>query len=89
MSLGAAGLAGQVTVVEESDNAVRLVARSTSGTVKTAPCRPDGALSTWTDLGGPVTGTLAAVVHPGFRSRVIMRGADGAVLTKVESSTGA
>ncbi|TBL33313.1 MULTISPECIES: hypothetical protein [unclassified Micromonospora] len=87
-SLGVAGLTGQVTVVEESDNAVRLVARSTTGTVRTALYYPDGALSTWTDLGGQVTGTPTAVVHPGFRSRVVVRGSDGAVLTKVESATG-
>lgn len=43
-SLGVAGLAGQVAVVEESDNAVRLVARSTTSTVRTALYYPDGAL---------------------------------------------
>jgi hypothetical protein len=48
-----------------------------------------GATSAWTGLGGSgLTGSAAVVVYPGFRSRLFVRGSDGAVVTKVQNSDG-
>ncbi|MGN9778322.1 hypothetical protein ACTMS0_21525 [Micromonospora sp. H33] len=88
VSLGDADLAGEITVVEADDAAVRLVARTTTGTVKTALYFPDGALSGWTDLGGDITGTPAAVSLLGHRTRIVVRESDGSIRTKVEVSSG-
>ncbi|MER7459560.1 hypothetical protein [Micromonospora sp. NPDC126480] len=88
VSLGDADLAGEVTAVKADDNAVRLVARTIAGTVKTALYFPDGALSGWTDLGGDITGTPAAVSLLGYRTRIVVRESDGSIRTKVEVSSG-
>ncbi|MEV1143135.1 hypothetical protein [Micromonospora sp. NPDC049799] len=85
-SLGDVDLVGQVSVVDD-DEAYRLIATTTAGTVKTALYYADGSLSGWTDLGGNVTGTPAAVWQPGNRTRIVARRADGAIVTKAETST--
>ncbi|HEU5111104.1 MAG TPA: hypothetical protein VFT95_21395, partial [Micromonosporaceae bacterium] len=87
--LGDADLVGTPTVVT-LENALQLVALDAAGAVRTATYFVDGGLSAWTSLGGTgLTGTPAAVVYPGFRLRVFVRGADGAVLTKAQDGGGA
>ncbi|MFC3502246.1 hypothetical protein ACFOOK_14910 [Micromonospora krabiensis] len=87
-SLGVAGLAGPLTAVPV-DGGYRLVATSTSGTVKTALYATDGGLTPWTDLGGNVTGSPAAITFPGHATAVFARAADGSILTKRQNSAGA
>ncbi|TDB79096.1 hypothetical protein [Micromonospora sp. KC721] len=86
-SLGDADLASQVAVANEDEGSLRLVARTITGTVKTATYFPDGALSSWTDLAGDVTGTPAVVSGLGGRTRIVVRAADGSIRTKVEVSS--
>ncbi|KAB1916004.1 hypothetical protein [Micromonospora sp. AMSO31t] len=87
VSLGVAGLAGPLTAVQV-DNGFRLVATSTTGTVKTAVYASDGGLTPWTDLGGNVTGTPAAIVFPGPYTAIFARAADGSIVTKRQSPAG-
>ncbi|MGN9813523.1 hypothetical protein ACTMSW_29770 [Micromonospora sp. BQ11] len=84
-SLGDADLVGKITVVKD-DLAFRLIATSSTGTVKTALYYADGSLSGWTDLGGNVTGTPSAVAQPGSKTRIVVRDPQGAVLTRTETS---
>ncbi|MEV4659513.1 hypothetical protein [Micromonospora sp. NPDC049301] len=82
-SLGLAGIAGGLTAVKLDDlTGVRLVATSTTGTVKTAVYSTDGALTAWTDLGGNVTGAPATFVGQGWRTGVVARAADGSLVMK-------
>lgn len=66
---------------------LRLFALDTSGNVKTAIYGTDGFLSAWTNLGGAgSTGTPAVVMAPGFRARVVVRAADGSLVTKAQDA---
>jgi hypothetical protein len=86
-NLGDADLVGTPTVAPVSDG-LRLAALATGGQVKVAAYQA-GALSAWTSLGGSgFTGTPALVVLPGGRLRVVVRGADGTVMTKQQTTTG-
>jgi hypothetical protein len=87
-SLGDVDLAGPPAVVPVRDGNLQLFATTATGAVRTATYFASGSLSVWTDLGGTVApGTLAAVVYPGFRLRVV--GLSGTeVVTKAQSSTG-
>jgi hypothetical protein len=87
-SLGAADLAGPLTVVRAADG-VRIVAVDRSGQVRTAVHRVDGSLSAWATLGGvQATGTPATVLYPGYRVRVLVRAADGTVRTISQGADG-
>ncbi|PWR06182.1 hypothetical protein DKT68_23225 [Micromonospora acroterricola] len=86
-SLGDVDLAGGLTAVK-IDIGVRLVATSTTGTVKTA-VYSDGTLTAWTDLGGNVTGVPAAFLNQGYRTGVVARAADGSLVMKKQELGGA
>jgi hypothetical protein len=86
--LGDADLVGTPTVVKVS-NGIRVFALDTAGAVKTALLSA-GTLSAWTSLGGSgFTGSPAVVVSPGFSLRVVVRAADGSIVTKKQDSAGA
>jgi hypothetical protein len=85
--IGGANLVGEPTVVTIRDG-LRLFALSTTGTVQTATYR-SGLLSDWTGLGAEAfTGRIAVAVLPGYRSRVVVRNADGLIFTKNENTDG-
>ncbi|WP_326551568.1 hypothetical protein [Micromonospora sp. NBC_01813] len=87
-SLGLADLTGSVTVVP-AQNGLRLLASAVDGSVKTAVYGNDGTLSGWTTAGGSVTpGTIAAVVIPGYRTRLVVRATDGTVVEKLQELNG-
>jgi hypothetical protein len=87
-NLGDADLVGTPTVAPLSDG-LQLAALAAGGQVKVAAYRA-GALSAWTSLGGSgLTGSPALVVAPGGRLRVVVRGPDGTVLTKQQTTAGA
>jgi len=80
------GLVGTVAVGAVQDG-LRLFALDTSGNVKTAIYGTDGFLSAWTNLGGAgSTGTPAVVMAPGYRARVVVRAADGSLMTKTQDA---
>jgi hypothetical protein len=86
-NLGDADLVATPTVVPVSDG-LRLAALAAGGQVKVAAYQA-GALSAWTSLGGSgFTGSPALVPLPGGRLRVVVRGADGTVMTKQQTTTG-
>lgn len=66
---------------------VRLFIRNTSGALLTAEY-VDGAVSGWTNLGGTGTTKPAAVVYPGYRTRVFAQQADGTVSTLYQNDDG-
>lgn len=81
-SLGAANLAGTPAVGELGDGLQLVGLDKTTGAVKTAVWRSN-ALTAWTSLGGSgFTGDPSAVVLPGPRLRIFVRGADGVIATK-------
>jgi hypothetical protein len=85
--VGGANLVGEPTVVTIRDG-LRLFALTTTGAVQTATYR-NGLLSDWTGLGAEqFTGRIAAAVLPGYRSRVVVRNADGLLFTKGENLDG-
>ncbi|MFJ8685662.1 hypothetical protein [Micromonospora wenchangensis] len=86
-SLGDADLTGTVSVVKDGEDA-RLVAVSATGTVKTALYFADGALSSWTDLGGTAEGTPAALLSTAHRLRIVIRDASGHISTKFQNLDG-
>ncbi|MGW1059796.1 hypothetical protein [Micromonospora rubida] len=75
-------------VVVSTRTGVRIFLRTVSGTVATAEY-VDGVLSAWTDLGGTGTDTPAVVVHPGYRTRVLIRATNGTIVTKYQDAAGA
>jgi hypothetical protein len=86
-SLGDAHVAGPPTVAQIADG-LQLFALTISGSLQTAIYRA-GALSTWTNLGGTgLAGSPTVVVTAGWRSRVIVRGADGTLMTKLQNADG-
>ncbi|MFY1697853.1 MULTISPECIES: hypothetical protein [unclassified Solwaraspora] len=87
-SLGPAELTGSVTVVP-AQNGLRLLASASDGSVRTAVYSNDGVLSGWTTVGTGVTlGAIAAVVNPGYRTRVVVRADDGTVVEKLQEANG-
>ncbi|WP_229403396.1 hypothetical protein [Micromonospora okii] len=86
-SLGNAGLVGKVTA-ERIEVGLRIIGTTATGAVKTAVYTNDGGLSTWTDLGGTVAGTPAAVVYPGYRTAIFARASDGSVVSKRQDAAG-
>ncbi|MEU4402280.1 hypothetical protein [Micromonospora orduensis] len=84
-SLGLANIAGLTAVKLDAATGVRLVATSSTGTVKTAVYSTDGILSAWTDLGGNVTGLPGTFVGQGWRTGVVARAADGSVVMKKQN----
>ena len=84
--IGGSDLAGEPTVVTIRDG-LRLFALTTTGTAVTAAYR-NGLLSDWVSLGTETfTGSVAAAVFPGYRTRIVVRDAAGLVFTKVETAT--
>ncbi|MFY1672499.1 hypothetical protein ACN27G_21435 [Plantactinospora sp. WMMB334] len=87
-SLGASGLVG-TPAVAVLENALQLFVPDAAGALRTATYYPGGTLSAWTDLGGAgLTGTPAVVVYPGFRMRVVVRSADGTLVSKAQDGSG-
>ncbi len=85
--IGGKNLVGTPTAVALRDG-LRLFALDTNGAVQTADYRA-GVLSDWTGLGGVgLTGTVSAVVYPGYRIRVFARTGAGAVVTKLADASG-
>jgi hypothetical protein len=85
--IGNGPLVGEPTVVTIRDG-LRIFALNPSGALLTALYR-NGTLSDWTSLGGAgLTGTPAAVVLPGYLTRVVVRTADGLLATKAEKADG-
>jgi hypothetical protein len=84
--VGGSNLTGEPTVVTIRDG-LRLFALNTSGSVMTATYR-NGLLSDWVSLGAEkFTGKIAAAVFPGYRTRVVVRDAEGLIVTKTETAT--
>jgi hypothetical protein len=82
-----ADLVGTPTAAVVS-NGVQVFALDTAGALKTA-LYSGGVLAAWTSLGGQgLTGSPAVVVYPGWRLRVFVRAADGAILTKMQDAAG-
>jgi hypothetical protein len=80
-------LVGEPTVVTVRDG-LRIFALDQSGALLTALYR-SGSLSDWTSLGGVgLTGIPAAVVLPGYLTRIVVRDADGHIVTKAEKAGG-
>jgi hypothetical protein len=85
--IGGSNLTGEPAVVTIRDG-LRLFSLTTAGSVVTATYR-NGLLSDWVGLGTEAfTGTVAAAVFPGYRSRVVVRNAAGLIFTKSETATG-
>jgi hypothetical protein len=86
--LGAADLAGPLTAVTVQTG-IQVFGLDGSGTLKTALLATSGTLSAWTSLGGTgLTGRPAVVLYPGFLLRVFVRGADGVIVTKMQTPSG-
>jgi hypothetical protein len=87
-SLGDIDLATAPTVAV-SRNGLQLFGVNTGGALRTAEYTSGGTVSAWTTLhASSTTGTPAVVVYPGFLTRVFVRTSDGAVVTKLQDSTG-
>jgi hypothetical protein len=88
-SLGDQDLVGPVSAVPVQQG-VQIFARDTAGAVRTALYANDGSMSAWTNLGGAgIVDRPAAIVYPGYRMRVFVRGGDGIVQTKLQDVGGA
>jgi len=84
--IGGSNLTGEPTVVTIRDG-LRLFSLTTTGSLVTAAYR-NGLLSDWVSLGTQTfTGTVAAAVFPGYRTRVVVRDAQGLIFTKSEIAT--
>ncbi|GGU43524.1 tachylectin-related carbohydrate-binding protein [Streptomyces daghestanicus] len=82
------GFAGPLTAVTVRDG-IQLFGTGTDGRLRTAAFA-DGTLGTWTTVGDSgVTGAPSVVVYPGHRLGVYARGADGAVLSAVQTEENA
>ncbi|MEU8817409.1 RICIN domain-containing protein [Actinoplanes sp. NPDC048796] len=85
--IGGTNLAGEPAVAV-TQTGLRVFALNTSGALQTA-LYADGKLGDWTSLGGSgLTGTPAVLVLPGYRDRIVMRTADGTLVTKVQKADG-
>jgi hypothetical protein len=83
---GGSNLTGEPTVVTIRDG-LRFFALNTTGSVMTATFRA-GVFSDWVSLGAETfTGKVAAAVFPGYRTRVVVRNAEGQVFTKTETAS--
>jgi hypothetical protein len=88
-SLGDANLTAAPVAVAVREG-LRLFAVDTGGALLTAVYGADGSLTAWTTLGGAgLNGTPSAVVYPGYRVRVFVRDASGAIVTKAQDAAGA
>ena len=85
IDLGDADLAG-VPTVAAARSGVRLFATDTAGVLKTADF--SGTLSGWTTISDAGVSGPAAVVYPGFRTRVFVRAADGTIQSKFQNADG-
>jgi hypothetical protein len=87
--LGATGLTGSLAVTTVQTG-IAVFALDATGALRTATLGAGNSLSGWTGLGGTgLTGTPAAVVYPGYRLRVFVRGGDGVIVTKMQDVSGA
>jgi hypothetical protein len=86
--IGGANLTGEVSTVVTQAGGLRIFALDTTGAVETA-LYTDGKLGEFTSLGGSgFTGRIGVNERTGFLSRLVMRGSDGSVVTKNETSPG-
>lgn len=86
-SLGGSGLTPDFTVVRNG-NSFDVVARHNDSSVRVARVT-NGALGTWTNLGGTdVKGKPAAVAHNDNTLRVLVRRADNRIYTQKQGSAG-
>jgi hypothetical protein len=86
-NLGGSGLTGEVAT-GLTRTGLRVFARDSSGVLQTA-LYSGGKLGDFVSLGGSgFTGRIGEVVRTGYFSRVVMRAADGSVVTKAETSEG-
>ncbi|WP_433512929.1 hypothetical protein ACQP2T_56280 [Nonomuraea sp. CA-143628] len=89
ISLGVAGLSGATPVAATVSGGIRLFVLDNAGVLRTM-LYANGAVSGCTSISDPgLTGTPAAVVYPGSRIRLFVRGTEGTVLTKRQDDTGA
>ncbi|NJP92521.1 hypothetical protein HCN51_24125 [Nonomuraea sp. FMUSA5-5] len=89
ISLGVAGLSGATPVAATVSGGIRLFVLDSAGVLRTM-VYANGAVTGCTSISDPgLTATPAAVVYPGSRIRLFVRGADGTVLTKRQDDTGA
>lgn len=85
-NLGDQDLVGTPATTTVRDG-VQVFARTAAGAVKTLVFRDDLTTTAWTDLGGTVADTPAAVTYPGYRVALFARTADGSVVTKKQDAT--
>ena len=86
-NLGGSNLVGTPTAVATAQG-LRVFALDATGAVSTAEYLR-GALTPWTNLGGSgFNGAVSAVVLPGSRYRLFVRGADGTIRTLTNFPTG-
>ena len=85
-NLGDQDLVGTPVTATVRDG-VQVFARTATGAVKTLVFRDDLTTTTWTDLGGVVADTPAAVTYPGYRVALFARAADGTIVTKKQDAT--
>jgi hypothetical protein len=86
-NLGDQDLVGSPATATVRDG-VQVFARTAAGAVKTVTFRDDLTVSAWSDLGGAVSDTPAAVTYPGYRVALFARATDGSVVTKKQDATG-
>ncbi|GAB1510926.1 PLL family lectin [Actinophytocola sp. KF-1] len=67
---------------------VQVFARTAAGTVKSLVFREDRSVGPWTDLGGALADTPAAVTYPGYRVGLFARAQDGSVVMKKQDAAG-
>lgn len=84
-NLGDQDLVGTPSTTTVRDG-VQVFARTAAGTVKTIVFRDDLTVTAWTDLGGTVAETPAAVTYPGYRVALFARATDGSVVTKKQDA---
>ncbi|MBB4910846.1 hypothetical protein [Actinophytocola algeriensis] len=87
-NLGDQDLVGTPSTATVRDG-VQVFARTAAGTVKTLVFRDDLTVTAWSDLGGSIAETPAAVTYPGYRVGLFARTVDGAVMMKKQDAAGA
>jgi hypothetical protein len=85
--IGGTGLTGEPALAPTRDG-LRVFALDGTGALQTATYAA-GVLSDWTSLGGSgLNGKPAVVIRPGYAVRIVMRAADGSIVTKAQNDDG-
>ncbi|WP_433297552.1 RICIN domain-containing protein [Actinoplanes sp. CA-030573] len=85
--IGGSGLTGEPALAPTRDG-LRVFALDANGALQTATYA-GGVLSDWTSLGGTgLNGKPAVVIRPGYAVRIVIRSADGTIVTKAQNDDG-